>query len=163
MPESAKGYALPESDRELQEFLMNQNFVHYVGSLIPVRPGVRIFLVKLEYLHFNPWSPRNQQFHLRIFNWQSMRWAMVSIPLAEKHLAELVAGECSVRISDGIPTLISAGRIETFPASNERVFSLENTAKHPVYDNDPEVFRTVMAAEEREIERIIAEYGEPKL
>ncbi len=163
MSESAKGRALPESDRELQMFLDDPQFVHYVGSIIPARPGVRLFLVKLEYLHFNPWSPRNEQFQLRLFNWQFMRWAMASIPIVERHLAEEVARECSVRIADGVPTLISAGRIEKFPASNERVFSLENTSKHPVYDNDAETDLIVEEAEQREIERIIAEYGEPKI
>lgn len=163
MLESAKGRALPESDQELQEFLRDPQFVHFVGSLQPVRPGVQLFMVKLEYLHFNPWSPRNDQLHLRIFDWHAMKWAMVSIPRSERHLAEKIAGECSVRISDGVPTLIAGGGVEKFPASNERVFSLENTARHPVYDNDPEIFRTVMEAEQREIERIITEYGEPKL
>lgn len=120
-----------ETDEQLQKFLENGQFMHFVGMYI--RPGVKEWISLLEHTHYIPRTPRNEFFQLRIIEWEDMIWFLVSIPVAERHLAEETAKKCGIRIADGVPTMFHREGVTRFPADNERVFTLENVSGHPVY------------------------------
>ncbi|MCU0679620.1 MAG: hypothetical protein MUC28_04225, partial [Planctomycetes bacterium] len=126
------GTLVPENADQLREFLKNDFFIHYVGMLMPPRPGVGECVSLLEHTHYKPGTPRNELFIMRIVNWAAMVWTIVSIPIREKSFMEKIVDECGLRIAKGVPTLFSHEGFERFPADNERVFTLENKAGHPV-------------------------------
>lgn len=148
------GVLIPEDEKQFQEFLKSDRFIHYVGMLSPPRPGVQECFAVLEYSFYNPSSNRNEFFIMKIVEWSDIVWAIVSIPIEEKKLMEKVANECGLRIADGVPTMISCDGIEKFPAQNERVFTLENKPGHLVYLNREAVTRKILEAEKETIERI---------
>ena len=60
---------------------------------------------------------------------------MVSIPFCEKHLMEAVATACRLRVANGVPHVLSAGGIKSFPFATENVFTMENIPGHLVYSS----------------------------
>lgn len=148
------GIPIPESDEDLQNFLEYPEWIHYVGMFVPPRPGVHECIALLEHQHYQPGTERNDLFIMRIIEFSQMLWVMISIPISEKHLMEEVSDECGLRIADGVPTSISLEGVEAFPASNERVFTLENKPDHPVYQNDPELTKKVLEAEKETLDRV---------
>lgn len=56
--------------------------------------------------------------------------------MSEKHLMERAVQVNRLRIANGVPIVLSDGRMNAFPVSNNRVFTLENSADHPVYRRD---------------------------
>jgi len=151
---SAEDYddAIQESDEDLQEFLNDESYIHYVA--MATRPGVCECITRLEWLHYRPGTSRNDLFLLRIFEWHSLHWVGVSIPIEEKGFMEKIANESGLKVSDGIPTMISDGEVSVFPMCNERVFSLTNTSGHPVYKNDPDVNRALLEGDIESSKRI---------
>lgn len=150
------GIQIPESEEQFQQFMKGERLIHYVGMIAPPRPGVNEFISLLEHKHFKPGTPRNELFFMRIVEWGDIFWVIASIPSEDKIFAENIAKECRLRIADGIPTMISHKGIQTFPANNERVFTLENESEHPVYRNNPATHREILAAEQETVDRIHA-------
>lgn len=136
MPLEADGKDLiDESDEALQAFFADPKYIHYVGMIMPPRPGVADTMQMLEFTHYRPNTPRNDLFQLRIIEWMGITWAIVSIPIAEKAFMEHMALVNSVRIADGIPTMFADGGIHRFPIECPRLFTLENTRDHPIYQS----------------------------
>lgn len=130
-----QGILVEESDEELQKFVANPDFIHYVGMLNPPRPGLTDCMQTLEFKYFRPGTPRNELFNVRILEWEEIQWVIVSIPIKEKHLMERAAQVNRLRVADGVPTVFSGRGANQFPISNERVFTLENIPGHPIYTN----------------------------
>ena len=147
------GVPIPESDEQFQQFMKNEHLVHFVGMLMPPRPGVMECIDSIEQKHFKPGTLRNELFLMRIIDWSDIVWIMISIPIKDKNLAEAVSKECGLRIADGVPTVIDGKSIQTFPGNNERVFTFENEHGHPVYRNDPAVTKSILDAERATFEK----------
>lgn len=127
--------AIGESSEDFQKFLEDPSLIHYVGMIHPPRPGVSDCVQTLEHAYYKPGTPRNNLFNLRIIKWEDITWVIVSIPITEKAKMESVAKVSGLRIANGVPMMIDSKGRRRFPASNERVFTLENVPGHPVYNN----------------------------
>ena len=126
------------------------------------RPGALWFAAKLEHEHFVPGTPENDQYELMFLEWPKEDphyWAVITIPLAKRHLAERVAGEIGMRLANGVPTIfnpipgqdrivgIASTRpdaekrlgikvVERFPMDNDRVCTLENDKNSDFHKSD---------------------------
>jgi hypothetical protein len=129
------GILVDEPDEDLRVFIDDPHFIHYLGMLIPPRPGVADCISLLENTYFKPGTTRNDLFVMRIIEWEELTWVMVSIPISDKGLMEKAAQVSGLRVADGVPTMLQGGGVSHFPVSNERVFTLENCSGHPVYQN----------------------------
>lgn len=126
-----------ESGSELMAFVSDPYFVHYIGMLIPLRPGVDKCFQQLEFSHFKPGTNRNDLYHMRIIEWMEITWGIISIPVGDKKLMEEVAGACGLQAVHAIPHVLSTQGISRFPFCNSNTFTLENVSGHPVYQNNP--------------------------
>lgn len=129
------GTLAEESENDLKTFMNDPYFIHYVGMLIPPRPGFDDCVQQLEFSYFKPGTKRNDLFHLRVISWEDIVWGVVSIPISEKRLMETVAAACRLRVANGVPCVISADGFKSFPFENSRMFTLENIPGHPVYSS----------------------------
>lgn len=122
------------------------------------RIGGGLFMVKLEYTHFPPRTEKNKLFEMALMEWpskESLRWAIVSIPIEYKPDALKIAAECGLRFADGIPTLFGEGKAQQFPLDGETVFTIENMAGHKGYSNNPEVIKKLREEEDLACREII--------
>lgn len=145
---------ITETEEESAQFFNNPDFIHFVGSIGPPRPGVSLFMVKLEHTYFPSGTDANKYFFLRMQKWEGIIWVIVSIPKEKKNLAEKIAAETGLRIADGIPHMFHSGQVTGFPISNERVFTLVNIDEHLVYKNDPKEIKKLLMQEHQQIEEI---------
>lgn len=143
-----------ESDEELKKFGDDPRYIHFAGMIGPPRPGVVECLMELEHTYYKPGTLKNDDLFLRIIKWDGITWALVSIPIGERHWMEKVADKCGLRIADGVPTMLTGSGAERFPIDNERVFTLENKTGHPIYHNDPAIEEIIREAEGERVEKI---------
>lgn len=148
------GVAIRQELEQLKQFMGNEEFIHYVGMLIPPRPGVSECIALLEHRHFKPGTVRNHLLIMHMISWSEIIWSIASIPIAERSKMEEVADECGLRAVEGVPAMISGEGMDVFPVDNERTYTFENKADHPVFRNDPELNDKMIEAEFRSIERI---------
>jgi len=116
------------------------------------RPGINRFWMTLEYDHFPPRTPLNDEYDLTMLAWpdSGILWTIVIIPLAYRRVAAEVAAAAGMRLANGVPTLMShpanrhvvalgAVRVpppdafDRFPLDHDRVFTMENDMNSPVY------------------------------
>ena len=154
----ASKVAADVTDEEVQKFAKNEKFIHFAGMIMPARPGVRLFAVKLEYFHFEPGTPKNDEFILHVINWQGTSWAVTSIPKEYMELARNIAAEVGLRIADGVPHLMIVGQVCKFPMDSESVFTLENVPGHAVYKNDQNIEVDLLTQEDSVIEEIVEKH-----
>lgn len=122
----------PESDAALQAFVADPQWVHYVA--LSQRPGVHDCCATLESTHYDPLTPANDLFQLRMIDWGGLSWLLISIPLADAPFMERAAAAHGLRVANGgVPTMVGPDGMQRFPADNKRVLSLENVSGHPVY------------------------------
>jgi hypothetical protein len=129
----ADGPPVLESEADTKRFFADTTYVHFVGMLVPPRPGVADCFQTLEHTHYVPDTPQNSLFHFRLLEWQDIVWGIASIPALDKHLMESSAQANGLRVDDGVITMITNDGVIGFPISNDRVFSLVNVRNHPVY------------------------------
>lgn len=145
---------------ELQEAANDPTQFHIVGDIN--RIGVNLFMIKLEYTHYPPRSGKNHLFTFRILKWPqdefAMHWVICSIPIEDRELAEGLLEECGLKLADGVPMMLGQDQ-HVFPMNSKRVFTLENTAGHPIY-NDPQAAEELRAKQEKEIEDILEQDNE---
>lgn len=117
----------------------NPKRIHYIGMIKPRRPGVQLFFAMLEYMYFEPGTPKNSQFIMAYFEWIDGLWVVTSIPVKYKLHGRAVAKKCGIRIADGVPTELSLDKktkqvkANYFPVRSKTAFHLENEAGHPMY------------------------------
>lgn len=144
-----------EEREKLKKITEDPKLIHFVGMIMPARPGIQLCLTELEYKYYVPGTKRNDDFQLRIMEWSEIVWAIATIPIDDRHLMERVAGKCGLRIADGVPTMMTGNGIEQFPLNGDRVFSLENKSGHPIYHNSQEISDVVKKAEEDNVDKIL--------
>lgn len=147
-----------ETEEESERFFSDPNFVHFIGMLSPPRPGAELCFTELEHTYFPPGTDLNKDFIMRLINWEGIIWSIVSIPKTEISLMEEVAAKNGLRLAEGIPHIFSQKGTKAFPIKdNERIFTLENIADHPVYANDPKNTDKILAEEMAKMEKIFSE------
>lgn len=129
MPESIG----EETDEQLKVFVTDLKWVHFVAML--QRPGVSACMETLEETHYKPGTDANGLFELRLKNWEGIIGVIVSIPVEDKPKMERAAAANGLRIANGVPHMISGGKVSHFPIENDWIFTLENVPGHPVYKN----------------------------
>ncbi len=97
-------------------------------------PGIRSFIMSLEYSHFPPGTPMNDLFQYYLSKWEEMQWEIVQVPIKYKDLVWKVAEENRMRIVDGVPQLIGGGEQKPFPLTGDNVFTVENERNSKVYE-----------------------------
>ncbi len=140
------------TEEDLKDYF-DPKWIHYTASVIPPRPGFALFSTTLEHQFYEPGTPKNADFRIMSTAWlHGSMWMTVTIPYAEKHLAEAVAQYCGLKILDTFP--ISSKKFpmfatvreeslaeirkelpdtEPFPLHNcVNHFSLENSDDHPI-------------------------------
>ncbi|MFA5994725.1 MAG: hypothetical protein WC823_07250 [Parcubacteria group bacterium] len=140
------------NDEEIMKAVSDDSFLFYVGMISPPRPGVVEFITYVEHQHYAPGTERNKLYNIWIIQWHGITWALMGVPLKDEKLIEVAANLLRLRIADGVPTVLSGGKIDTFPISRFNVYALENSPGHPVYQNDPTVNEVLRAAEEMSLQ-----------
>lgn len=147
----------PINEEQLQKLADDPNLFHIAFNVQPPRPGARLFAMSLEYNHFKPSTPKNDEYKFILLKWCGMLWAVVSIPASEKHIAYQVAAETGMHIADGYPICMEQDGTKQFPMASSFVHTLENDAKSPLYTGI--VGQThVLEFEEAAIEKLISEH-----
>lgn len=125
------GQGREESESESRIFFADQQWIHFVG--MAQRPGVADCLQTMEHSHYPPESDGNDNFHLRILQWEEIVWFITSIPRVDYKKMEAVALACGLRITNGVPRIINDKGLSSFPIDQDNVFTLENIPTHPIY------------------------------
>lgn len=149
-----KGIYINGSADDLQKFVESERFIHYIGMMVPPRPGVMECIANLRYTHFKHGTPREDLLLVHIIQWNCIFWIMASIPIEEKHLMENFMGQCGLSVRNGTPTSVTDGREVGFPVYGKNVFTFFNIPGHPVHRGDPEIIRLMLEAEIETLERI---------
>lgn len=136
------------------------NTVNIIGQ--STRLGVQLFVVKLEYEHFPPRSPRNKLYNFTFVKWPEpengwpeLLWFVVSIPKEDYATAEQVAAEVGLKIKDGVPVMMDHQGDHVFPISGPNCFALESNPQSKIYENDPAVLKRLRDGEMAECQKII--------
>ena len=150
----AERFSIPTAENLKMYF--DSKWSHYIASALPPRPGFAIFAATLEHQFFPPGTPKNADFIILSTAWlHGSVWMTISIPTAEKHLAESVAKFCGLKILDTFPIsnksfpMFATVRLdsfnelkaadpdmEAFPLyQGTNIFSLENSDEHPIRTN----------------------------
>jgi hypothetical protein len=138
---------------QIQEFVDNHPEAFFcIGMIVPVRPGVRLCMVRMEHENYPPDSPLNDKFHMFIIQWMDAVWAMMGFPKEDLDKLAVIATECGVKPVHATPVAISAEGVSHFPIQGDRLFYFENLANHPVYKNDSETLGDVLSGEDIAIE-----------
>lgn len=145
-----------------------------------MRPGAKLFCVKLEYEHYDPLDEeRNDQFVMVLQKWESLLMIIVSVPMKDKHIVESVAKETGMRLAGGTPFMVkSEGTIKIlgnlrpdaipdeykkmanfFPMTTPNCFGLENEVNSLVYDGMVGAAH-IAEYEEAKVEGIFAKFKE---
>lgn len=138
-------------EKDLKDYF-DDKWTHYTASAVPPRPGLALFSTTLEHQFFEPGTPKNADYRIMTTAWlHDSMWLTITIPTAEKHLAEAVAKYCGLTILDTFPIsskvfpMFATVREETFEEIKAEIpdieafplrtcvnhFSLENADDHP--------------------------------
>jgi hypothetical protein len=142
---------------DIQKFVSaHPDYIHTVGLLVPYRPGVRLFMVRLEYEIFTPDTPQNDFFYLHTITWIECLWGLFSFPIVARPMAERIAQECGVKFVGGISASLTSRGVEYFPIQGPHVYNLGNTKGHPAYTNNSQTLDGLRAREEEQMNDIMA-------
>lgn len=148
--------------------------------ILSTRLGAHIFIVRLEHTHYPPGRPENRDFQMMRLRWQDLEWWVVSIPDADKRLAEDVAARTGMRLADGVPTVFEklslfgapalalgslrkadADTVDVFPLSGPEVWTLENDANSKLDRMRQKIDRQyALEAESKEAQAIVEKHQE---
>lgn len=99
---------------ELKARFCIQGNVQVAGMMYPPRVGVASFSVRLEYEHFKPQTPANDEFLLAMVPFQSMLWSLMSFPEIKLEDASRIAAECGLALMRATPLIFQMHGFE-FP------------------------------------------------
>lgn len=145
----------PVSDAEFRALNERTCQLHII-CLVPRKGGAEFFK-SLEFTHYAPGTPANDQLDMCFHLWGGMTWCIASVPLRDRAKVEDICRRHTMRLVDGYPVMVaddSAGRvvgvgatrverfkdkskiIDTFPLTSRRTFTLEQDygpgAKGPI-------------------------------
>lgn len=112
------------SDDEMKTHLASPDWVHCVSMV--TRPHLYEFMRDLEWTHYPPDGPRNDEFQVRLMRWGGLHWALVSVPASDKHLMEEAAARHGLRLAEGSSIIMASGDgVERLPWAGAHVFPLQ--------------------------------------
>ncbi len=116
--------------------------IHFLGMMVPPRPGFNLFSSLLEYKFFTPSTTSNELFILTVYKWggdkdMPMMWSIISVPSEFKSQAESIAKLTGMRIADGVPTIMGGDKkMKQMPLNFPNVFTIKNGPQSDVYKGD---------------------------
>lgn len=136
----------------LKEFVLNPNYSHCIGMIVPRRLGVLIFMAKLEGKHYSPGSSNSGNIVFHLMDWKGCQWVMLTIPKEDTSFAEELAKENGLAITKGSPSVIAKGKVFRFPIQGENVFTLTSIQKEI---SDRKKYAMLLAEEDRKISEFL--------
>lgn len=136
----------------LKEFVLNPNYFHCIGMIVPRRLGLLIFLAKLEDRHYFPGSSNSGNIVFHLMEWQGCQWVMLTIPKEDTSFAEELAKENSLVITKGSPSVVAKGKTFSFPIQGENIFTLTSPRKEV---SDRKKYAMLLAEEDRKISEFL--------
>jgi hypothetical protein len=124
---------LSEEERSFNALLMNPDWIHYIGMLLPLRPGVAESIVRLEYKHFPPGTDVHRWLHINMVAWEDVCWAVTSIPLTSRHLMDDLLMQYFLRAVPGVPTRVRETTIDGMPLVGTNMYTMESLPNSPVW------------------------------
>ena len=151
--------AEPLSDEKFVEMISDPSKLNLIFMLHPPRPGARLFAVKLEYEHYVPGTSDNDKYQMLLTKWYDILWSVISIPVEDKMIAEQVAAEVGMELSETVPFTMQSGKLVKFPiGTSKSVLSVQNKKDSPVYDSYVGMTH-VLEMEEAKIETVFADFA----
>lgn len=135
--------------------------IGFILMYAPRRIGVISFATFLEYRHFKPGTPANDQFEMALVKWEQMNFAIVVIPRIHRNQAQWILKQLGLRLADGVPTVIESSGVKHFPIDLPNVFTVENIEGHFAYKNSADLTRTAQDFEDEAVAREIASHEQP--
>jgi len=156
----------------------DEKWSHFIGSMLPQRPGVGLFSTVLEHKFFPPGTEKNDEFLLLTIKWVNESvWFVSSIPTKYIAYAEATAKFVGVALkkdqfpmmSNGPVTILTSVKRESWeqefknvPEMNifplyhgTNIYTMENTKDHPIYKSMNA--QEILEEERKVIGEIIAE------
>lgn len=159
MDKGAKMTSIPVTTKQIQDFVdSKKDYHHYLGIIVPYRPGVKICFTRVEYELFTPDTEKNDMFHMYILNWKETKYAMFSVPSIFSSQVEKIATECGIKLIKGFPLIIDGEGFHQFPIHSDSLFHMENTKGHIVYENKQLTIDDLMREENEKIKKIIDDH-----
>lgn len=124
---------IEKTNEQVQQYCSDKNLISYIIYMVPRRPGVYLFSLLLENIFFPPGTKENEDFQFHIINWEEMVIGIITIPKKKEIYATEIMKVSGNRVADGIPMMITDGRVVSFPISGDNIFTLENEEGHPMY------------------------------
>ena len=146
-----------QSIEEVAARLNNDNSRCVIATMLN-RPGSSLFMVKLEYTHFTPDTPANDQFNFHVIYFCGMPWVVCDIPADKELLAIPIAESCGLRLTHNVPMMIEETGYVTFPICGSNFRCLESMKDHPVYQNNPKMTEMLLKSEEVEAQAIMDDH-----
>lgn len=119
----------------MQQFVDNPDYIVLVAEVF--RPGIQLFLTKLEYMLYPPASTEvNKFFTLGVYCWDAcfnMPFVICFFPAATTTAAKKIAETCDIQFVNDSFTSFKGKEIVKFPISGSSVFHLENLPNSKVY------------------------------
>lgn len=106
------GHRFKELEREDIKIYLDENWMHMIALVNPLRPGVQLFATILEYKFFPPATEKNADFRLLTSRWPNqvkppMIWFVISIPSSHLTHAEATAKFCGLNlVKDCFPIMM---------------------------------------------------------
>ena len=125
------GTGREEDPEDSRVFFDDPTYIHYIVLLI--RHGAEDCVQMLEKRFFPSGTAQNALIHVRFIEWEDLPWFVVSIPINEKDKMERIAKVNGLRVANGVPHMLSWGRVVEFPLNNPRAFCLEYISGHHAY------------------------------
>ena len=113
-----------ETEEEIIKFFGDVNFAHFIGMFAPPRPGVVLCATQLEHVYYPPGGEINEDFMIRLWKWEEIIWAIISVPRSDIDLVRKIAAECGLSVKHGVPQKITMlEMIEIMAARDKRKIS----------------------------------------
>lgn len=92
------------------------------------RPGLQLFMTRLEYEHYPPRTPANDKFEVAVVQWEETFFYAIVIPREDTGLAHKIADQLGMTLTpELVIALVVAGKPKEFPVHGENIFMVEGT------------------------------------
>jgi hypothetical protein len=123
---------------KILEITQRPDLISYCS--LAFRIGLAQWMMELEYRHFRPGTPLNEDFSMAMMKWPDdapMIWTVMSIPASYRELADELAAKAmlSVKPADYRCLMLGGGKEEVFPVYGPNVFMVEGAHGSAEYGN----------------------------
>ena len=122
------GVYQPESSEVAEAFIARKELVHFV--VLSQRPSAHDCFALLKNTHYSKNTDREGLISLRLVDWMSLNWYIISIPAIEKDYMVRAAAASGLSVSTMAIRFKNGVAWTMFPFTGENVFIL-NRALYP--------------------------------